>query len=77
MMCFRVGCTRGMDGPGSVEFTLNIGTQGGIGNSQAKVVLKFCSIPCLTQFLSEHSNQRSILGEVISLRVDGEKTQES
>ncbi len=62
MMCFRVGCPRGMDGPGSVEFVLNIGTKGNIGSSVAVLTLKFCSASCREHFLIEHPNQRSILG---------------
>ena len=76
MMCFRVGCTRGMDGPGSVEFVLNIGTKGNIGDSVAVLILKFCSASCLHHFLIDHTNQRSILAEINALKVDDEKALE-
>ena len=67
MMCFRVGCNHGVDGPGGVEIRMNVGTRGSIGTSKAGISIKFCSNSCAAEFLAAHPEQADILVEIATL----------
>ena len=68
MLCFRIGCGRAGDGAGSARLSINVGTSGSIGVSEAVVTLPFCSIECVVQFCIEYElSQKKILEEVIAL----------
>ncbi|MEK7565041.1 MAG: hypothetical protein AAB394_04450 [Patescibacteria group bacterium] len=67
MMCFREGCPNGVDGPGSIEIGVEIGTRGSIGDSRAKVSAWLCSIKCAILFLVDNSSQGEILEKILKL----------
>ena len=73
MMCFREGCSGGINGPGSVEVSVVIGTRGNVGASEAKISFRFCSIRCAYAFMAEHPSQGDILDKVNFLRARNEK----
>ncbi len=66
-MCFKEGCSHGIDGPGSVAMAITVGTRGSIGVSKAVVTLNFCSPECVSLFFLECPTQQAILEKVRAL----------